>query len=74
MAKEKQLNSMAIFKKNDNSPNEAQCTICKNSYKRANGTLNLLEHLKRKHMPILERDKMLPRNDELDDTDLPGNY
>jgi len=58
------------FRKNPNAPNEALCTICEKSYQRASGTSNLLEQLKRKHMPRLERDKMLKHND----IHLPGNY
>ncbi|KAF0723116.1 BED-type domain-containing protein [Aphis craccivora] len=37
------------FKKDTNNQNEAQCLICKSTYKRSNGTSNLMEHLKRKH-------------------------
>jgi len=62
------------FQKNTNAPNEALYTLCKKSYLRANGISNLLEHLKRKHMPRLERDKMFKQNEELNDINLPGNY
>lgn len=60
------------FKKDVNNPNEAQCLICKSSYKRSNGTSNLMEHLKRKHMGILDRDNMLLQNEEQISINEPG--
>ncbi|KAL4113409.1 hypothetical protein QTP88_017034 [Uroleucon formosanum] len=60
------------FKKDLNNPNEAQCLICKSSYKRSNGTSNLMEHLKRKHMCILDRDNMLLQNLEQESINEPG--
>lgn len=60
------------FKKDVNNSNEAQCLICKSSYKRSNGTSNLMEHLKRKHMGILDRDNMLLQNEEQDSINEPG--
>jgi len=63
------------FIKNHNIPDEAQCKICKHSYKRANGTSNLMEHLKRKHMTILQRDKIIAlneRNGEINEPNTPG--
>lgn len=64
------------FKKDPNSPDLAICTICKNTYKRSNGTTNLLDHLKRKHFTILCRDNMLNQNQQIEDneTNIPGNY
>lgn len=73
MAKKNSSIVWKYFEKKVNAPNEALCTICKKSYQRATGTSNLMEHLKRKHMTRLERDKIIDRNDELDDTNLPGN-
>ncbi|CAI6371372.1 unnamed protein product [Macrosiphum euphorbiae] len=44
------------FTKNPNAIDSATCRICKKSYKRGNSTSNLIDHLKRDHMTILERD------------------
>lgn len=60
------------FNKDVNNPNVAVCTLCKTSYKRANSTSNLLDHLKRKHFIILNRDRMLVNEDREDEVNTPG--
>jgi len=71
-------NSFEVWKyfiKIHNIPDEAQCKICKLSYKRANGTSNLMEHLKRKHMTILQLDKLIAlheRNGKINEPNTPG--
>lgn len=65
-------NSSAVwkhFQRDPSTPDIATCTICKNKYKRSNGTTNLLDHLKRKHFTILYRD--ISQQIE-DDADIPG--
>lgn len=61
------------FQKNANNPGSALCTLCKTSYKRANSTSNLLDHLNRKHITILNRDRMVTQTEESeDDVNAPG--
>lgn len=64
------------FKKDPNNNSVAICTICKNTYKRSNGTTNLLDHLKRKHFTVLNEDTIRHQNnDEIDDDlNIPGKY
>jgi hypothetical protein len=62
------------FRKNENHPDMAICTLCKNSYKRCNGTTNLLDHLKRKHLTVLNRDKIIQNEESDDDFNTPGKY
>jgi len=58
------------FKKDPNNLGVAICTICKNTYKRSNGTSNLMDHLKRKHFTILNQDIIRNENNEESDDDL----
>jgi len=61
------------FQKDVNNPSTAFCTLCKTSYKRSNSTSNLLDHLNRKHITILNRDKMVTQSEESeDDVNAPG--
>lgn len=63
------------FIKNPNLPNEATCKKCKKSYRRGSGTSNFMEHLKRKHMSTLERDKIIALNElngEMNEPNIPS--
>lgn len=63
------------FKKDFNKPNVAICTLCTppTTYKRSNGTSNLLDHLNRKHFTTLNRDRMSVNEEREDDVNTPGN-
>ncbi|XP_015376635.1 PREDICTED: zinc finger BED domain-containing protein 1-like [Diuraphis noxia] len=55
-----------------NKPNVAVCTLCKTSYKRANSTSNLLDHLNRKHFTVLNWDRMHVNEEREEDENTPG--
>lgn len=56
------------FRRDPNTPDVAICTICKNPYKRSNGTTNLLDHLKRKHYTVINRHETLQQTEDDDNT------
>jgi len=61
------------FTKNPNAIDSATCNICKKNYKRGSSTSNLIDHLKRDHMPLLERDGVFSMNQRPSTHVLPNN-